>query len=369
MVVVKCIGSEREEYLKDPNGETGLITKSTCDARCYVSKEEGILEFVNGVMDSNVTEFIDVKNVLEEVESAQKVNGEKCSLDVNSELSIKKKRRKKEKKLVVELGDDPLTEGLPVQSNVFGGQQMDMDTARFLFENLTMGDEGITIRTHFTKSRKRLLVLDVNGLLSDIVHPAPKDFKSDTKILKRAIFKRPFLDDFLEFCFERFDVAIWSSRTRKILDPVVDYLFRDLKKKLLFIWDLSHCTNTSARSFENRHKFVVFKYFRKIWEEYGPILDSDNGYYDESNTLLLDDSPYKALLNPKHSGIFPSSYCYQDINDKSLGPNGDLRVYLEGLAATNDVKTYVEQHPFGQRAIDETSPHWSFYSSILKDVS
>ncbi|KAJ0475951.1 putative FCP1 domain, HAD superfamily protein [Helianthus annuus] len=57
------------------------------------------------------------------------------------------------------------------------------------------------------------------------------------------IFKRPFLDDFLGFFFERFDVAIWSSRTRKILDPVIDYLLGDLKKMLVFIWDISHCTN------------------------------------------------------------------------------------------------------------------------------
>ncbi|MFS7968415.1 putative FCP1 domain, HAD-like superfamily protein [Helianthus anomalus] len=91
------------------------------------------------------------------------------------------------------------------------------------------------------------------------------------------IFKRPFLDDFLGFFFERFGVAIWSSRTRyyivsklnvfyhsvspimrcehfvtyeimhrKILDPVVDYLLGDLKKTMVFIWDISHCTNSSA---------------------------------------------------------------------------------------------------------------------------
>ncbi|CAH1413221.1 unnamed protein product [Lactuca virosa] len=191
----------------------------------------------------------------------------------------------------------------------------------------------------------------------DIVSPPPKDLKSDKNISRRAIFKRPFLDDFLRFCFQRFDVAIWSSRTRKVLDPVVDYLLGDLKKKLLFLWDLSHCTNSSARSLENIHKFIVFKEVKKIWEKIE--------FYDESNTLLLDDSPYKALLNPKHTGVFPLSYTYRDTNDNSLGPNGDLRVYLEGVGTTENVKTYVEQHPFGQNAIDKRSPRWAFYSKSV----
>lgn len=51
------------------------------------------------------------------------------------------------------------------------------------------------------------------------------------------------------------------------------------------------------------------------------------------------------------------------------GPEGDLRVYLEGVAATENVKLYVERHPFGQGAINETSPDWEFYSEALKDVS
>lgn len=37
-----------------------------------------------------------------------------------------------------------------------------------------------------TKSKKVLLILDVNGLLADIIHPPPKDCKSDIRILKRA---------------------------------------------------------------------------------------------------------------------------------------------------------------------------------------
>ncbi|KAJ0662797.1 putative FCP1 domain, HAD superfamily protein [Helianthus annuus] len=140
------------------------------------------------------------------------------------------------------------------------------------------------------------------------------------------LFKRPFLDDFLGFFFERFDVAIWSSRTRyyivsklnifyhsmspimrcehfvtheimhrKILDPVINYLLGDLKKTLVFIWDISHCTNSSARSLENYHKFIVFKmdcYNFCLWRNGAISFDDLAGQITlEKNGKVLDFFP------------------------------------------------------------------------------
>lgn len=217
--------------------------------------------------------------------------------------------------------------------------------------------------------RRKLLILDLNGLLADIVYPPPKECKADTNISRRAIFKRPFCNDFLKFCFERFDVAIWSSRTKKIIDGVVDYLLGDMKCKLLFCWDISHCTGTGFRTLENKHKEVVFKELRKLWEKQDINLPWEKGYYNESNTLLLDDSPYKALLNPMHTGIFPYSYNFKDRSDNSLGPEGDIRVYLQDLATAEDFRKYIEEHPFGQVAIDETSSSWAYYRKIISSPS
>ncbi|KAL0377600.1 UNVERIFIED_CONTAM: hypothetical protein Sradi_3065500 [Sesamum radiatum] len=217
--------------------------------------------------------------------------------------------------------------------------------------------------------KRKLLVLDVNGLLAHIVMPAPKDCRGDVHILGRAIFKRPFCDDFLKFCFQNFDVGVWSSRSKRIIDRVVEYLLGDLKDYLLFCWDMFHSTQTGFKTLENSHKPLVFKELRKIWETDDHTLPWKKGDYNESNTLLLDDSPYKALLNPLHTAIFPNSYHYEDKNDNSLGPGGDLRVYLEGLLTSEDVRKYVEQHPFGQSAINETNLSWGFYSGVLQTMS
>ncbi|XP_076929178.1 uncharacterized protein LOC143593430 [Bidens hawaiensis] len=216
---------------------------------------------------------------------------------------------------------------------------------------------------------KKLIILDVNGLLADVVSDLPDDIIADKYITRRAIFKRPYVDEFLSFCFERFHVGIWSSRFMRNLVPVVNFLLGDLKKQLLFLWDGCKCTDSGVGTLDVQYKNVVVKDLRKIWDEDGPNNKWVKGTFNESNTLLVDDSPYKGLLNPKYTGIFPASYSYMHSDDNLLGLNGELQTYLEGLAAADDVKTYVEQHPFGQGVIDEQSPDWVFYSSLIERLN
>ncbi|PSR89112.1 Uro-adherence factor A like [Actinidia chinensis var. chinensis] len=217
--------------------------------------------------------------------------------------------------------------------------------------------------------RKKLLVLDVNGLLADIVACVSGRYKPDTFVSGKAVFKRPFYDDFLQFCFERFHVAVWSSRTKKNVKSVLDFLMGKSKHNLLFCWDQSHCTYTGFNTVEDREKPLLLKELNKIWEKHDPDLPWARGYYNKSNTLLLDDSPYKALRNPPNTAIFPHSYRYKNVNDNSLGPGGDLRVYLERLALADDVQKYVELNPFGQRPITKTNLSWSFYLKIIRPTS
>ncbi|XP_076907777.1 uncharacterized protein LOC143564360 isoform X1 [Bidens hawaiensis] len=214
-------------------------------------------------------------------------------------------------------------------------------------------------------SRKKLLVLDVNGLLVDIVPDADKDHKPDAIISSKAVFKRPFCDAFLKFCFERFRVGVWTSRTRRNITRVLDFLMKDTQHQLLFCWDQSHCTETGYNTIENTDKPLLLKELKKLWEKQDPNLPWDRGVYDASNTLLLDDSPYKALRNPPHTAIFPYTYSYLDAHDNGLGPDGDLRNYLERLAASDNVQKFIEQNPFGQPPITRDNVSWDFYHKII----
>ncbi|KAM5570948.1 hypothetical protein ABKV19_011533 [Rosa sericea] len=231
--------------------------------------------------------------------------------------------------------------------------------------------EVVAIGREGNLSQKKLLILDINGLLADIVQmevSIPNSFKPDKIISRKAVFKRPFCDDFLQFCFDRFNVGVWSSRTKENVDSVIDFLLGDSKHKLLFCWNQSHCTSTSFKTVENKNKPLVLKELRKLWEKLEPDLPWARGEYNESNTVLLDDSPYKALRNPVNTAIFPNSYQFRNRKDSSLGPGGDIRSYLEGLAMAESVQKYVEQNPFGQRPITKSNPSWNFYRRVIEDV-
>ena len=51
------------------------------------------------------------------------------------------------------------------------------------------------------------------------------------------------------------------------------------------------------------------------------------------------------------------------------GPGGDLQVYLEGLALADDVQCYVQEHPFGRRAITTTNPSWKYYEQVVEMIN
>ncbi|KAL8478699.1 hypothetical protein ACS0TY_030542 [Phlomoides rotata] len=233
-------------------------------------------------------------------------------------------------------------------------------------------DESINVAvdTTFTGyNGKKLLVLDVNGLLVDISSYVPYDYDPDDIIMKKAVFKRPHCDDFLKFCFERFNVGVWTSRTKSNVEPILDFLLGSDKCKLLFCWDQSQCTNTGFTTVEKRHKPLLLKKIKKLWNKCDPNLPWEKGVYNESNTLLLDDTPYKALSNPRYTAVFPYTYHFKDVSDNSLGPEGDLRVYLDALADAENVQEYVKQNPFGQRAITEKNLSWGYYRKVIEATS
>ncbi|KAH9676792.1 FCP1 domain-containing protein [Citrus sinensis] len=228
--------------------------------------------------------------------------------ELHEDVRLPKMVQKNNNMSTLSLPDEKYTAEKVISSEADETQDATL-TFSYREDNLSRISLSSQFSAPISRLRKKLLVLDLNGLLADIVSPPPKDCKADKKIARHAVFKRPFCHDFLRFCFERFDVG-----------------------------DLSYCTATSFKALENKYKALVFKELRKVWEISDPNCPWAKGDYNESNTVLLDDSPYKALLNPPYTAIFPCSYKYQNPSDNSLGAGGDLRVYLEMLAEAENVQ-------------------------------
>jgi len=68
--------------------------------------------------------------------------------------------------------------------------------------------------------------------------------------------------------------------------------------------DMSYCTVTGCKTIDNKDKPLVLKELKKVWNKDEPNLPWGQGEFSPSNTLLVDDSPYKALCNPVLSSPF-----------------------------------------------------------------
>lgn len=380
--------------LDERNTEEKFISLGTGETNSFsVTNSSASLLHENSKVFSNTYSLPIMCPPLAEIERVG-LETTKNPVEVNMVIRKKKKRKRNKKKepkhnggQAQKLGEDSCptsTNDMHIMSNLSlsdekNGEEKFFAPAGDKIEQVcvAVADEGdknseishiSLLRAPVGHLRKKLLILDINGVLADIVQPAPKNCEPDFKFAGRALFKRPFYQDFLKFCFERFEVGVWSSRAKKNVTRVIDYLMGGVKRKLLLCWDRSHCTPTKFKTLEDKHKPVVLKELRKIWEKHDPSLPWKKGDYNQSNTLLLDDSPYKALLNPPHTAIFPDSFNFQNTDDKSLGAGGELRVYLEGLAEAENVQNYVRENPFGQRAITERNTSWEFYESIINSL-
>nr|XP_043611992.1 uncharacterized protein LOC122583677 [Erigeron canadensis] len=237
-------------------------------------------------------------------------------------------------------------------------KQKKIDTSIISLDKLSLGP------------KKKLLVLPLGGFIVHRAHrrglnTIPKNRRPDFSFGNFFVYKRPFCEEFLKFCFERFHVGIWSTTSEHNLLGVLNPVMGDLKSQLLFTWDHKQCTNTGFTCLGSKDKPLFLKELDGIWQKKYSNLAWCDGEYSASNTLLVTD-PVKALLNPPNTAIFPQNYDPEDNEDDFLGPGGELRMFLDGLAHAKDVPTYVKDHRIGEPAITSSHSDWGYYSKIIR---
>ncbi|KEH24113.1 NLI interacting factor-like phosphatase [Medicago truncatula] len=157
---------------------------------------------------------------------------------------------------------------------------------------------GLSLEKLNLGPKKKLLIMNLNGFLLHRAHVCdkkaiPKSRTADYKYPYFLLFKRPFSEEFIKFCLERFEVGLWSSAMEHNIDDALACAIGELKNKLLFVWDQDKCRDSGFKSLENNQKPLFFKELKEVWHSV-----KKGGPYSASNTLLIDDKPYKSLLNP-----------------------------------------------------------------------
>ncbi|BEJ11298.1 hypothetical protein CspHIS471_0107200 [Cutaneotrichosporon sp. HIS471] len=158
----------------------------------------------------------------------------------------------------------------------------------------------------------KLLVLDLNGALV---------YRTERGSSPRTAYPRPFLANFLSYLFDNdpdgrgYEVLVWSSAQPHNVRNMVESTFEpDLHRgvwetepreekegreargdgRLLDVWARDKMGLSQAAY---RQKVQTVKDLRKVTDEYKA--------YDEKTTVLLDDSPLKAMHQPWSQVIIP----------------------------------------------------------------
>lgn len=119
---------------------------------------------------------------------------------------------------------------------------------------------------------------------------------------------RPYLKEFIEFCFDYFDnVVVWSAGKKKYVEKMCELIFTDRNKQPLIIYNYDDCVI---------YDDFIRKPLTKLYND--PRL---KGKLNETNTYVLDDRDDTFSLN-KENGVMIPEY-EANLNVRGLNKNDD----------------------------------------------
>ncbi|KAI1462311.1 HAD-like domain-containing protein [Annulohypoxylon moriforme] len=179
------------------------------------------------------------------------------------------------------------------------------------------------------------ILIDLNGTL--LFRPSRNN---PTKFVMR-----PYAKEFLSYCIRTFRVAIWSSARMKNIGPMLDQLlYPEQRDQLVGVWGREHF-GLSYTDFKRR--VMCYKRLTRIWSDpqaQSTHPDASLGKrWDQTNTLLIDDSVEKARSEPYNIVQIPEfhgdpreeGYILPQIHD-----------YINECSRQVNISSYIKQSPF-----------------------
>ncbi|EIW76395.1 hypothetical protein CONPUDRAFT_111312 [Coniophora puteana RWD-64-598 SS2] len=165
-----------------------------------------------------------------------------------------------------------------------------------------------SIRIQDPSTSRKLLILDLNGTLlfrsqnrraPDGSQPYPHNSGGFGPRL-RSVHPRPYAPSFVQYLFAPetrawLDTMVWSSAQPHSVGDMVDKVFGEARAKLRAVWDRQ---SLGLGRDQYHRKTQTTKDLAKPW-----MLLS--GHSNPHTTLLLDDSPLKARLQPYNHVCLP----------------------------------------------------------------
>lgn len=181
--------------------------------------------------------------------------------------------------------------------------------------------------------RQLLIVLDLNGTL---LYRKPRGGST--------FVARPKVNEFIQYLLGSHKVMVWSSAKPENVNPMCKKLFDEEDfQQLVAVW-ARDTLRIPAHAYSS--KVQVYKQLSWIWNDEGIAATTPEpaGVWDQSNTVLIDDSMEKAASEP-HNLICLEEF--QDRKDqKESDVLGQVVKYLEMLKSEKDVSAFMQRSPF-----------------------
>ena len=129
------------------------------------------------------------------------------------------------------------------------------------------------------------------------------------RIGPKAVYVCPSYSTFLSALSDFADITIWSSMHELTVQKICEYLFRGLHMPLHILGQDS-CDRINIMGWNNRvttmkvkgtYKDIFLKTLSK------GLFCRFNGKFTKENTIIIDDSPVKHILNAPKNALLPVS--------------------------------------------------------------
>lgn len=159
---------------------------------------------------------------------------------------------------------------------------------------------------------------------------------------------------FIANYFENFNVGIWSCSMKHNLYDILHAIFPNDMEKFVFVRTQKHNLKTgiSYESPRTTKKECMDRMFQDIWKvSVGNQEDhSKTSKYNDSNTVIVDNTTHKCIFNPKFISLFFFSFYEKWQNNFLLD---SLWRVLKKLTLARDVRFFLR----------ENTPKWSIHIS------
>lgn len=178
--------------------------------------------------------------------------------------------------------------------------------------------------------RKILVVMDLNGTLL---------YRKNKRVPSKFVV-RTHTQEFLWYCLDTFVVAVWSSARPQNVNSMVDQLFTpEQRKKLAAVWGRD---TLGLSKVDYNAKVQVYKRLDKLWHD-PKVVAASGQRWDQTNTVLVDDSTEKARSHPFNAIALPEFK--GDLHGDGL-VLPQVHDYLNACAQQRDISSFIRSNPF-----------------------